>query len=84
MFEENHSDYDYGLKPKTGNGNMLPIYVFRNAPIFDFLYLCSQNGHANMKTSDHQVRDYSAMLEQFDEEAWNFYTSQLCSSPSFD
>ena len=49
-----------------------------------------------MKTNDHQLRDYSAVLnqkygapgtkerEQFDEEAWNFYTSQLCSSPSFD
>ena len=42
-----------------------------------------------MQTNDHQIRDYSAVLDQkygvprtpereaFDEEAWNFYTSQL-------
>ena len=66
------------------------------ARYLNFLYRCAQNGHANMKTNDHQLRDYSAVLnqkygapgtkerEQFDEEAWNFYTSQLCSSPSFD
>ena len=42
-----------------------------------------------MQTNNHQIRDYSAELdrkygavgtkerEQFDEEAWNFYTGQL-------
>ena len=42
-----------------------------------------------MQTNDHQIRDYSAVLDQkygapgsteralFDEEAWNFYTGQL-------
>lgn len=42
-----------------------------------------------MQTNNHQIKDYSAVLdqkygaqgtkerEQFDEEAWNFYTGQL-------